>query len=84
MPANGLQAWAAVTYAWGGLNASASSVSNGVRGSANRSFLLVPKDPTAPIVLFAGNASTFGSILGSTHCGKNSVSWEASRASYRV
>jgi hypothetical protein len=30
-PANGLQAWAAVKYAWGGLNASASSIHEGVR-----------------------------------------------------
>ena len=64
VPANGLQAWAAVTYAWGGLNASASSVGTGVHGSANRSFLLVPDDSTAPLVLFAGNASTFGSFEG--------------------
>eukprot|EP01051_Picozoa_sp_SAG22_P001600 SAG22_NODE_64_length_23238_cov_83.185566_13_plen_624_part_00 len=61
-PANGLQAWGAVRYAWGGLNASASSVKQGVTDSGNHSFLLVPADPWSPLVLFAGNASTFGSL----------------------
>lgn len=56
------QAWAAVRYAWKGLNATASSVHNGVTGSGNRSFLLVPVDPWSPVVLFAGNSSTFGSF----------------------
>jgi hypothetical protein len=63
-PANGLQAWAAVKYAWGGLNASASSLAHGVHGSGNTSFLLVPEDPWSPLVLFAGNSSTFGSLDG--------------------
>ena len=58
----GCEAWAAVRYAWGGLNASAPSVSEGVAGSGNHSFLLVPTDPWAPVVLFAGNGSTFGSF----------------------
>eukprot|EP01047_Picozoa_sp_COSAG01_P051705 COSAG01_NODE_5363_length_4309_cov_5.219240_3_plen_381_part_00 len=58
----GCPAWAAVRYAWGGLNASASSVSQGVNGSGNTSFLLVPADPWSPVVLFAGNSSTFGSL----------------------
>jgi len=44
-PANGLQAWAAVRYAWGGLNSSASSLGRGVSGSNNASFLVVPEDP---------------------------------------
>jgi hypothetical protein len=61
-PSNGLEAWAAVRYAWGGLNESVSSVREGVIGSGNRSFQLVPTDPTAPLVLFAGNGSTFGSL----------------------
>lgn len=61
-PSNGLDAWAAVRYAWGGLNGSASSVRQGVNGSGNHSFHLVPIDPWAPLVLFAGNASTFGSF----------------------
>jgi hypothetical protein len=33
-----------------------------VLGSGNSSFQLVPTDPTAPLVLFAGNSSTFGSL----------------------
>eukprot|EP01051_Picozoa_sp_SAG22_P001471 SAG22_NODE_58_length_23645_cov_16.637943_11_plen_391_part_00 len=63
-PANGLQAWAAVTYSWGGLNATASFVSNGVTGGGNHSFLLVPTDSTAPLVLFAGSHTDFGSFEG--------------------
>ena len=63
-PANGLQAWAAVKYAWGGLNASASSIHEGVSGGGNHSFHLVPTDPWAPAVVFAGNGSTFGSLGG--------------------
>ena len=61
-PSNGLEAWAGVRYAWGGLNDTASSVREGVTGSGNHSFKLVPTDPTAPLVLFAGNAFTFGSL----------------------
>lgn len=61
-PANGQRAWAAARFAWGGLNASASSVSEGVVGSGNTSFKLVPVDPTTPMVLLAGNASVFGSF----------------------
>ena len=61
-PANGLRAWAAARFAWGGLNGSASYVSEGVAGSDNSSFKLVPTDPAAPMVLFVGNASAFGSF----------------------
>ena len=63
-PANGLQAWAAVRYAWGGLNSSASSLGRGVSGSNNSSFLIVPEDAWSPLILFAGNSSTFGSLDG--------------------
>jgi hypothetical protein len=56
------EAWAAVRYAWKGLNATASSLHAGVIGSGNRSFLLVPEDPWSPVVMFAGNRSTFGSF----------------------
>ena len=66
-PANGLQAWAAVRYAWGGLNSSASSLGRGVSGSDNSSFLIVPEDPWSPLILFAGNSSTFGSLDGFIH-----------------
>ena len=58
----GCQAWAAVRYAWGGLNASASALSGGVAGGGNRSFSLVPNDPWSPVVMFGGNSSTFGSF----------------------
>jgi hypothetical protein len=61
-PANGLRAWAAVRFAWGGLNTSASSMSEGVVGSGNTSFKVVPADPAAPMVLFAGSAPAFGSF----------------------
>ena len=63
-PANGLQAWAAVRYAWSGVNTSASALAHGVSGSGNASFLIVPEDPWSPLVLFAGNSSTFGSLDG--------------------
>merc|ERR1711871_585989 len=62
MGANGLKAWAAIKYVWGGLSSEASSLVQGVNGSGNHSFKLVPSDPTSPLVLFAGDASTFGTI----------------------
>ena len=52
--ANGLDAWAAITPAWGGFNFTA-----GVN-SSNTCFRLVPNDPSAAMVLFIGDASQFG------------------------
>jgi hypothetical protein len=46
------------------VNSSASSLDCGVSGSGNTSFLIVPEDPWSPLVLFAGNSSTFGSLDG--------------------
>lgn len=60
--ANDLRAWVALRYAWGGLNETASSLQEGVMGSANHSFRLVPNDPEAPLILYAGDATEFGSI----------------------
>ena len=60
--ANDLQAWGAVKYAWGGLNETTSSLEEGVSGSGNHSFKLVPNDPTAPVILYAGDATDFGSV----------------------
>jgi len=59
-------AFAAVKYAWGGLNMTASSIQHGVTGSGNHSFRIVPNDPTSPLLMFAGNRSMFGSLDGFT------------------
>lgn len=55
-PANGLEAWAAIRFAWGGYSLRDANLSQ------NTSFRLTAQDKYTPVVFVAGDASTFGSL----------------------